>query len=70
MNRKSVVSSTIAAIGYDSENEILEVEFNNRSVYQYFDVPLYEYEGIMEADSHGGYLAKHIKDTYRYEKID
>lgn len=70
MKRTTVKSSNIASIGYDMENEILEIEFKSRKIYKYFEVPIYEYEGIMEADSHGGYLAKHIKEVYRYELID
>lgn len=39
MKRQSVESSNLASIGYDAENEILEVEFKHGGVYQYFDVP-------------------------------
>lgn len=70
MKRTKVISSNLAAIGYDTANEILEIEFKNGSIYHYFEVPLYEYSGIMEAKSHGKYLAEYIKDIYRYELLN
>jgi len=39
MKRQAVESSNLASVGYDVENEILEVEFKHGRVYQYFDVP-------------------------------
>lgn len=70
MNRTNVTSSNIASIGYDSEQMILEVEFLNGSIYQYFDVPESLYVGIMSAGSHGKYLNDYIKrGGYRYERI-
>lgn len=70
MERKYVVSSNIASIGYDAEQMILEVEFNYGSIYQYFDVPESVYEGLMTADSYGKYLDAYVKKAgYRYEKL-
>lgn len=69
MNRQAVTSSNIASIGYDANSQTLEVEFLNGGVYQYFDVPQHIYDGIMNADSHGQYLAQNIKGAYRYSKV-
>jgi len=69
MNRESVTSSNIASIGYDKTSETLEIEFLNGGVYQYFDVPEREYDGIMSAASHGQYLAQNIKGNYRFSKV-
>lgn len=69
MNRTPVTSSNIASIGYDEENAILEVEFNNGAVYQYFDVNENVFRELMGASSVGGYLAAHIKGFYRYSKV-
>ncbi len=69
MNRQSVSSSNIASIGYDANSQTLEIEFLNGGVYQYFDVPQYVYEDLMNAGSHGQYLARNIKGTYRYSKV-
>lgn len=68
MERQSVSSSLLASIGYDAENEILEVEFNHGGVYQYFDVPEDVYEELMNAPSHGVYFSANIRNDYQYEK--
>ena len=39
MDRYSVASSNISAVGYDEQSETLEVEFLNGSIYQYYNVP-------------------------------
>jgi len=66
--RNSVESSNINSIGYDLENEILEVKFNHGSVYQYFGVPENVYEELMNADSHGKYFSANIRNNYEYQK--
>lgn len=70
MDRKYVSSSNIASIGYDPMRMILEVEFLNGSIYQYYDVPEDLYIGLMEASSYGKYLHEYIKKGgYRFERV-
>lgn len=70
MERQYVSSSNIASIGFDPDNMILEVEFLNGAVYQYYDVPQSIYDGLMAAESHGKYLTAYIKKGgYRYTQI-
>jgi hypothetical protein len=69
MERIRVSSSNVRAVGYDAEEQILEVEFHSGSIYHYFNVPEYKYGGLMRASSKGGYLNDHIKSTYRYRQI-
>ncbi len=69
MERKPVSSSNIASIGYDENSSTLEIEFLNNSIYQYFDVPLHLYQGLINANSHGQYLAENIKGIFRYSKV-
>lgn len=33
MERENVSSSNLASVGYDEENEILEIEFNHGGIY-------------------------------------
>ncbi len=68
-NRISVESSNITSIGYDEDSGTLEIEFHSGAVYQYFDVSFSVYDGLMATDSHGRYLAQHIKGQYRYVKV-
>lgn len=69
MQRTSVDSSNIASIGYDENSITLEIEFHNGGIYQYFDVPVGIYQGIMGAGSKGQYFAQHIKGFFRYVKV-
>lgn len=69
MRRQRVSSSNIASIGYDKVNNILEVEFHNNSVYQYYAVPESVFIELMNANSHGSYLARYVKGYYHYMRI-
>jgi len=69
MRRTPVSSTNIRSVGYDSSSQTLEVEFHNGGIYQYYGVPSSVYQGLMNASSHGSYLAQHIKDRYRYRKV-
>lgn len=69
MDRKSVESSNLVSIGYDSENSTLEVEFKGGAVWQYFDVPesvWYEFDG---SESKGKFFAREIKGHYREAQV-
>jgi len=69
MDREYVSSSTVASVGYDAETLTLEVEFIDGGLYQYFDVPEGEAEGLVGASSVGGYLNDNIKGRYRYARV-
>ena len=69
MKRTPVSSSNLASVGYDPASQILEIEFNTGTVYQYFDVPQSEYDALMAAGSHGSYFYHNIRDSYRYNRI-
>lgn len=69
MKRQAIESSNLASVGYDAKNEILEVEFKHGGIYQYFDVPEYVFEELMNADSHGVYFSANIRNEYKYQKM-
>ena len=69
MKREPVSSSNLQSIGYDEASQTLEIEFLNGGVYQYFDVPSKVHTELMNAASHGQYLAQNIKGFYRYSKV-
>jgi len=62
-------SSNITSIGYNQYNSILEVEFHNGFIYQYFDVPQNIFEELMHASSKGQFLNSIIKGQYRYARL-
>jgi hypothetical protein len=59
-------SRSVASAGYDSRSATLEIEFVNGSVYQYFDVPVAVFHGLLAAESAGRYFNAHIRNHYRY----
>ena len=69
MDRNMVASSNVAAIGYDSPTQTLEVEFVNGSVYQYYNVPEQMHKKIMSAPSKGRFLNTYIRDSYPHSRV-
>lgn len=69
MKREPVNSSAIKSVGYDEENQILEVEIlETGRVYQYKNIPINEYLTFIQAPSIGWYYNKMIKERYEYEE--
>lgn len=69
MERARVSSSNIRSIGYDAQGEVLEIEFDNSGLYQYFGVSQQLYERFMAASSKGKFFSAHIRDKFRTKKI-
>ncbi|MHB0922570.1 MAG: KTSC domain-containing protein [Bellilinea sp.] len=69
MERVPVSSSNLHSVGYDSASQILEIEFNTGSIYQYLNVPSSIYHGLMSASSHGQYFSQYIRNVFRYRQI-
>lgn len=69
MNRIPVGSSSVAEIGYDSTDQVLEVLFLNGGVYQYHGVPLSTYAELIAAESVGAYFNRRIKNVFRVTKL-
>ena len=69
MNRQSVSSSNIRSIGYDSAQQLLEVEFNDGGLYQYHGVPQPVYQGLIGASSHGRYFHVYVREKYPTTRI-
>ena len=63
-----VVSSTIAAIGYDEPSQTLAVRFKRGELYHYTNVPPAIHAALLDAESLGSYLHFCIKDFYAYER--
>jgi hypothetical protein len=69
MFREPVVSSSIASIGFDADNAVLEVEFVSGTVYRYQDVDEDVYERFLAAPSKGAFFNEHIRDAYLCEQM-
>lgn len=69
MQRMPVASSNLKSVGYDPVTQTLEVEFHSGGVYQYYGVPVEEFEALMAAKSHGQYLSRYIRNVYHYRQV-
>ena len=68
MDRQPVASSNVSAVGYDSQTQTLEVEFQSSWVYQYYGVPDNVHDQMMQATSKGKFLNMYIKNRYPYSR--
>lgn len=68
INRVRVKSSNIHSIGYSAELKIIQVQFLSGSVYEYYDVPVNEYEAFLKADSKGKFLNRNLH-KYKYRQV-
>lgn len=66
MERNYVSSSRIRSIGWDSN--IMEVEFHNGAIYQYYNVSQSEYQQFLGSPSLGSALSK-LDKIHRYCRI-
>jgi tyrosyl-tRNA synthetase len=64
----SVRSPELIAVGYGEASKTLQVEFKNGAVYQYFGVPVNEYEELLNSQSPDDYLESYIKNG-RYASL-
>jgi hypothetical protein len=69
MKLKRVESDMLEAVGYDARLRLLEVIFNKGGRYRYKEVPAFEYDGLMNAESMGKYMHKRIIGRYPYERV-
>ena len=70
MVRKYVSSANLNSVGYNHQEKILEVEFTDGNVYQYFGVPKSIHDELMNAQSLGSYHFENIRSNFQYEKIE
>lgn len=69
VDRIPVSSTNLRSVGYDPEELLLEVEFLDGAVYQYFSVPTAVYQDLMAAGSKGSFFAEHVRNRYRYRRL-
>lgn len=64
---KSVSSSHLRSIEYDSDTEVLEVEFWNDSKYRYFDVPKAVFRDFADEPNLFSKVGNKIKSLFKKE---
>lgn len=65
-----VSSSLLASVAYDHDRAILQLEFHSGAVYQYFGVPRQSYQELLQADSHGAYFNRCIRNFFPCALLD
>ncbi|MCU0440175.1 MAG: KTSC domain-containing protein [Raineya sp.] len=68
MEQEKIESSMIASVGYQKNEQILEVTFQNQTVYEYYKVPQDVYELFLVASSKGQFMNQHIIGIYEYAR--
>jgi hypothetical protein len=69
MMRIPVKSSTLVSVGYDGQQQVLEIEFKRMSVYQYIGVPRVLHEQLMVASSKGRFFDQKIREKFKTLKV-
>ncbi len=69
MKMMPVDSSNLAAVGYDKKSQTLRIRFGHGGLYEYYNVSEDEYEGLMNAPSHGRYFNFNIKGSYEWSEL-
>jgi hypothetical protein len=64
-----VQSSNLIAVGYDPQQQLLEVEFQSGSAYRYMGVPHELYQRLMVAPSKGQYFHDYIMNKFDFAQI-
>ena len=70
MKRELVRSKILRSVGYSLFNGILRVEFKQPpGTYDYYNVPVRVYIGLMHSSSKTRYFNQHIRDKYIFEEV-
>ena len=63
-------SALLASVAYDAPQLTLYLRFRNSGdVYRYFDVPVTQYQALLDAESHGAFFLANIRNCFRYERL-
>jgi hypothetical protein len=62
-------SKLLASSAYDAGKHTLYLRFRSGEVYRYFEFPPDQYQGFLDAESHGRYFLSHIRNHFRYERL-
>jgi len=69
IKRQPVESSVLAAVGYNAQRRVLEIEFHSGAIYRYLDVPEEIHKRLLAAESKGHFFGAAIRDKFRCERV-
>ncbi|MEO8382166.1 MAG: KTSC domain-containing protein [Acidobacteriota bacterium] len=65
MSQRTLIdSSVIAALTYDSDTNVLDVEFRTGRVYRYWLIPQGVYDALRGSDSIGRHFNSEVRDHF------
>lgn len=70
MNLHPVISSNIAAIGYDPQASRLVVKFKSGAKYAYDSVPAEIHKRLIAAERIGTYFHQNVRDKFKATKLE
>lgn len=65
MNRIPVKCTLLKSVGYDPESRILGIKFIDNEIREYYHVPDYIHQNLMESDRKRAYYLSNIKNVYK-----
>ncbi len=68
IQRSPVVSSSLASVGYDALEQVLEIEFRNGGIYRYSNVTKEIFTQFMAANSKGRFFALKIRGKFPFAR--
>ncbi len=64
----AVESTSLATVAYDADRELLQIEFRDRAIYQYFSVTAEVHAALMCAPLKGSYFNRAIRGRFSDSK--
>jgi hypothetical protein len=64
-----VGSSMILSLGYEPQDNVLEIEFQNGKIYHYAMVPESVFRDFVNAPSAGDFFLKSIRSRYPFNEV-
>jgi hypothetical protein len=69
MERKRMSASNIRAVGFDSRNRLLEIEFSNGSIVQYSGVSEEVHRRFVNSPSPSSYYQDNIEENFTAKRL-
>lgn len=63
-----VTSTTLATVAYDPNSQVLQIVFQDRTIYRYFRVPAEVHQALLHAPSKGSYFNRAIRSQFTYAR--
>ena len=69
MDRKRVNASTIRSVGYDADQQVLEIEFSSGSIVQYSGVSPEVHRRFVNSPSPGSFFQDQIDENFPSRRV-